>query len=119
MLGGSEGKGSGMLQEAEFRRRKSHGREPVRILLLEDDPAFVELVRIQLRTMPWVESRLEVAGALSEALSKLAAERFGLVLTDLFLPDAAGLEAAEALSAKREQLVLALTADPRPPPRAA
>src|SRR2546422_8808319 len=118
MLRGSEGKGSGMLQEAEFRRRKSHGREPVRILLLEDDPAFVELVRIQLRSMPWVESRREVAGTLSEALSKLAAEPFGLVLTDLFLPDAAGLEAVEALCRNGEQLVIALTADRDPALRA-
>src|SRR5438105_5594860 len=107
-----------MLQEAEFRRRKASGREPVRILLLEDDPGFVELLRMQLRTMPWVESRLEVAVTLSEALEKLAAERFGLVLTDLFLPDASGLQAVEAICHSGEQLVIALTADRDPALRA-
>jgi diguanylate cyclase (GGDEF)-like protein/PAS domain S-box-containing protein len=93
-------------------------REPVAILLVEDDTAFAELVRAQLRRMPWVQSRLEVAGTLRDALTKLAGESFGLVVTDLNLPDSRGLDTLGALSQAGEQPIIVLSGDPNPALRA-
>jgi PAS domain S-box-containing protein len=42
----------------------------------------------------------------------MVAESFGLVLTDLDLPDASGLQAVEALARSGEQLILVLTGAP-------
>jgi diguanylate cyclase (GGDEF)-like protein/PAS domain S-box-containing protein len=97
---------------------KGGAREPVRILLLEDDPDFAELLRAQLRRMPFVESRLEVATRLSEALARLAAGTYGLVLADLNLPDSEGLATVEALAAAAEQPIIVITGDQNPALRA-
>src|SRR6267143_774013 len=89
-------------------------RQLVRILLLEDDPTFAELVRTQLRRMARVDSRLDVVGTLADALAKLASDTYGLVLADLNLPDSKGLETVEALAQAGEQLVIVLTGDANP-----
>ena len=81
-----------MIREPEFRDRY---RRTVRILLVEDDPQFADLVQTQLRRMPGVESRLEVCATLAEASERLAGGTFDLIVTDLNLPDSAGpLDAA-------------------------
>ena len=108
-----------MIKEPEFRSFKGQARDLVRLLLVEDDPQFADLVRTQLRRMPWLESRLEIAGTLAEALARLGAERFGLILTDLNLPDCAGVATVEALTRSGEQLVIVLTGDRDPVLRAA
>ena len=108
-----------MDREADFKRRHRDEREPVRILLVEDDPVFAELLRAQLRRMPWVESRLEVAGTLADAVAKLAGGSFGLVITDLNLPDSAGLTTVDELSRAGAQMIIVLTGDQRPELRAA
>jgi len=105
-------------RDSDFDRRHSHEREPVRILLVEDDPQFAELVRAQLRRMPLVESRLEVAGTLAAALAKLAGESFGMVVTDLNLPDSSGVATIDALARAGEQLIIVLTGDQNPALRA-
>ena len=102
----------------DYLSRKRHLREAVNILLVEDDTAFAELVRAQLRRMPWVESRLEVASTLRDALAKLAAEPFGLVVTDLNLPDSRGLDTLGALSQAAEQPIIVLSGDADPAIRA-
>src|SRR6185503_2749224 len=98
--------------------RKRLWREAVNILLVEDDTAFAELVRTQLRRMPWVQSRLEVAGTLRAALAKMAAESFGLVVTDLNLPDSRGLDTLGAFLQAGEQPIIILSGDPDPAIRA-
>jgi diguanylate cyclase (GGDEF)-like protein/PAS domain S-box-containing protein len=107
-----------VINEPEFKTRRALGRDPVRILLLEDDPHFTDLIETQLRRMPWAEARVEAVGTLAAALERLRVERFGLVLTDLNLPDARGLEAVRALSRAGEQLVIVLTGDQNPAMRA-
>src|SRR5919109_2346159 len=107
-----------MKNEPEFKGHRRHAREAVRILLVEDDPQFADLLETQLRRMPWVESRLEVASTLATARARLAAERFGLVLADVNLPDSRGLETVEALARAGEQLVIVLTGDQNPALRA-
>ena len=91
----------------------------MRILLVEDDPVFAELLRAQLRRMPWVESRLEVAGTLADAVARVAGGSFDLVIADLNLPDSHGLATVDALSRAGAQLIIVLTGDPSPQLRAA
>ena len=98
--------------------RKGQLREAVNILLIEDDTTFAELVRAQLRRMPWVQSRLEVAGTLRAALAKMANETFGLVIADLNLPDSRGLDTLGALSRAGEQPIIVLSGDSDPAIRA-
>jgi diguanylate cyclase (GGDEF)-like protein/PAS domain S-box-containing protein len=107
-----------VINEPQVEGLRQQPREPVRMLLVEDDPQFADLVQTQLRRMPWVESRLEVAATLAQALEKLAKGRFGLVLTDLNLPDSKGVATIDALARSGEQLVIVLTGDATPTLRA-
>jgi diguanylate cyclase (GGDEF)-like protein/PAS domain S-box-containing protein len=107
-----------LLEEPGFKGRGRQARVPVRMLLVEDDPQFADLIRTQLRRTAWAESRLEVAGTLAEALTRLGRERFGLVITDLNLPDSAGLATAEALARSGDQVVIVVTGDSDPALRA-
>ncbi|HWM41152.1 MAG TPA: PAS domain S-box protein [Burkholderiales bacterium] len=110
--------GIAVVREPKFGSRRGRQREPVRILLLEDDPDYAALVRAQLRSMAFVESRLDVVGTLSDAVAKLANERFGLVLADLNLPDSTGEHTVAALADAAEQPIIVLTADQDPTLRA-
>jgi len=107
-----------VIPKAESKTRKRHERRPVSLLLLEDDPRFAELLSTRVRKMRLAGLRLEVAGTLTAALARLAAEPFDLVLSDLNLPDSSGLATLEALSRAGEQLIIVLTGDPNPALRA-
>jgi PAS domain S-box-containing protein len=109
---------NGVIREPHPKPRNALAREPVRILLVEDDPDFAELLRAQLRSMRFVDSRLEVVGRLSDALARLASEAFGLLLADLNLPDSGGEATVQALAAAAEQPIIVLTADREPQLRA-
>lgn len=65
-------------------------KEPVDILLIEDNPGHVELVRRCL-SRSGVKQSLRCADRLDAALALLAAQRFTAVLSDLSLPDSSGL----------------------------
>jgi len=54
-----------VFQEPEFKRRKADEREPVRLLLVEDDPQFADLLQAQLRRMRSVDTRLEAVRSLA------------------------------------------------------
>ena len=73
--------------------------EPIRILVIEDDPDYVEIVRLCLDEPESMELRFELESAtrLAEGLQKLAAGDYDAVIVDLGLPDARGLEAALAV----------------------
>ena len=60
-----------------------------RALIVEDDPVHQELLKDILEGCGW--STRGVAGV-AEALSELEAGGFALVITDVYLPDATGLE---------------------------
>src|SRR3954462_7388572 len=98
-----------MLREPDFKRRKPYGREPVRMLLVEDDPQFADLLQTQLRRMRSVDARLESARSLAEALAKLRGGEFGLVITDLNLPDSKGMTTVDALARVTDQPIIVLT----------
>src|SRR6266536_2788765 len=67
-------------------------RQPLRILLVEDDLADARLLRETLADTRSVLFEVTQAQCLSEALHLLAVERFDAVLLDLFLSDSHGLE---------------------------
>src|SRR5687767_11545736 len=100
-----------MIREPGF-RSKQQARERVRILLLEDDPLFADLLETQLRRMPWVQSRLDKVARLEDALVLLGTDSFGLVVTDLQLPDASGVQTVESLARACDQPIIVLTGNP-------
>ena len=65
--------------------------KPIQILLVEDNSADVRLLRELLREISAGGFVLTVASRVDEALAKLAAESFDVVLTDLSLPDSRDL----------------------------
>lgn len=64
----------------------------MRILAVEDNPADFRLLREYLTDGLSIEFTLENAQTIREALSLLEAEVFSLVLLDINLPDASGIE---------------------------
>ena len=70
---------------------------PRRVLLLEDDPADVEIVQELLSEFVTRGLKIEHASRLSRALEHVHDEDFDFVLSDLSLPDADGLDAVLTL----------------------
>ena len=71
--------------------------KPIQILLVEVNPADVRLLRELLKEISAGGFVLTVASRVSEALVKLAAEAFDVVLTDLSLPDSGNLDSFHEL----------------------
>ncbi len=63
--------------------------EPMRLLLLEDDPRFAELIRHVLADSA-PEFEVEHVARLSTAMARLVRQPINLILTDLNLPDSSG-----------------------------
>jgi CheY-like chemotaxis protein len=74
------------------------GQEPIRVLLIEDDPAIAEMYRVQLE---YDGHRVTVASTGEIGYSSLVQSRPDIVLLDLLLPDRSGLE---IMSDIKEQL---------------
>ena len=70
-----------------------------RLLLIEDNPGDVDLARELLASTPDVPLRLEVAVSLAEAQRLLGSAVFEAIVTDLYLPDAQGLDTLRRLRA--------------------
>ena len=69
-----------------------------RLLLVEDNPADAELVRLALRDTELHDEALEVTATLRDTLALLAAGRkFAAVLLDLSLPDSRGFDTLRRL----------------------
>ena len=71
----------------------------MKVLLVEDNPAFAELVREVLLEVPGETFEITSAGNLSSASALLAAEEIGAVLLDLGLPDSQGIETVRTVRA--------------------
>jgi signal transduction histidine kinase len=69
-----------------------HASEPIRLLLVEDDANDALLLRRMLASVRSARFAITQAERLGDALARLAAERFDVVLLDLSLPDSQGLE---------------------------
>lgn len=68
------------------------GTQPIRVLLIEDNPGDVRLVREALGGVGSVQFALTCADRLSTGLARLADGGIDIVLLDLALPDSQGLE---------------------------
>jgi PAS domain S-box-containing protein len=71
--------------------------KPIKVLLVEDNPLDSRLLRELLHEITTAELEITLTRSLSEALPRVAEERFDIALTDLSLPDSQGLEAFRAL----------------------
>lgn len=71
--------------------------ELLRVLVVEDNPADIDLIRETLPEGGPVGFRIESARRLSEALARLESGGIDLVLLDLGLPDSQGLETFRSL----------------------
>lgn len=71
--------------------------DPIRLLLLEDDPADARLVEHMLRRLNPGSFSVEIAGRLVKATQRLAEGGIDVVLADLSLPDSTGLDTLRAL----------------------
>ena len=73
--------------------------EPIKILLVEDNPGDCRLLRELLGELTTARFDLAQVDRLSAAIERLQGESFHIILTDLSLPDSQGLEAFRALHA--------------------
>ena len=64
----------------------------IKILVIEDDPSDVELVREMLRGVKTARFDMQEATRLSTAVQCLKREPFDIILSDLDLPDSRGIE---------------------------
>lgn len=72
---------------------------PIRVLAIEDDPLYADLVRHLLRRDRVATYEMRCARTLGEALDVLESEVVDVVLADLHLPDSAGMPTVERLLA--------------------
>ena len=86
----------------------------VRILLVEDDPIVAALVRLNLDQAKWGDVSVEHAETLADALARLDRADFDLIVTDLNLPDSAGLDTLDALVRATDRLIVVLTGKATP-----
>ncbi len=83
-----------------------------RVLLIEDDPVFAEIVRVYLRHLVAEGIALERVGRLDAGLERLEAEGVDAVLLDLKLPDSKGYETFRRVQELRPSVpIVVLTGD--------
>jgi diguanylate cyclase (GGDEF)-like protein len=71
----------------------------MKLLLVEDNPADVEFLAASLRRQRASDVEMVNVQSLGSATERLASEKFDIVLLDLHLPDASGLECIDAIQA--------------------
>ncbi|MFK8031320.1 MAG: putative bifunctional diguanylate cyclase/phosphodiesterase [Gammaproteobacteria bacterium] len=84
------------------------------VLLVEDDTHYAKLVQRTLARQKHLPFQLTTVGTLAAALSRLERERFDVILVDLNLPDAKGIESVERIALARNRvpaIVLSNNAD--------
>ncbi len=87
-------------------------RDPIHVLMVEDNSDHAEMVRTMLQLAPEHAWRFERAEALGDALGVLASRPVDLVLLDLNLPDSRGMETVARVRARvPEAPIVVATAD--------
>src|SRR5262245_61507159 len=90
-------------------------RDPVRILLLEDDAIAADMLRTYLAAVGWAPSQLEWVRTLDEGLARLAPGGFDLVITDLGLPDSpGGMATLEELKRATDRVIVVVSGSSEP-----
>ena len=70
--------------------------DPIRILIVEDNPGDVHLIKILLKDSPVMDSTLTRAATKLEAFRILRESEFDIILLDLNLPDSFGIGTCDA-----------------------
>src|SRR5271165_650087 len=82
----------------------------MKTLLVEDNPADARLIREMLKELPAGTLQLQQVGRLDSAMERLRQETFDVVLLDLGLPDAQGMETLTLIQkASRSVPIVVLT----------
>ncbi len=71
--------------------------DSVFVLLVEDDPATAAVIQAQLEGASLARFSVQIADSLAHALVALDLRRFDVIIVDLGLPDAFGLQALQTL----------------------
>jgi PAS domain S-box-containing protein len=74
--------------------------KPTRIILIEDNPGDIRLIREMLAQVEGITYNLETAERLSTGLECLEKEQFDVILLDLGLPDSQGIKTLDKIFAK-------------------
>jgi GAF domain-containing protein/DNA-binding response OmpR family regulator len=77
---------------------------PVKILLIEDNPADVQLLQRMLAEAKRFSFELEQADQLADGLRRLAGDDSDIILLDLSLPDSKGLDTFDQVLANARQI---------------
>jgi len=85
-----------------------HDAQYLHVLLVEDSAADALLLRTTLESARSVTFQVTHVERLSEALSRVAQERFDVVLLDLSLPDSSGLDTVTRLHAQAPRLPIVI-----------
>lgn len=85
--------------------------EIIRVLIVDDERLFAELLRVALRGAEGIEV-VDVVHDAKTAIERAKALKPEVVLADYHLPDGTGAEIARALRHSQDTAVVVLTADP-------
>lgn len=77
-----------------------NNRNTITVLLVEDDPADVDLLKDALSRLRYMTVDLVCAKSLSTAFAHLESQNFDVIISDLGLPDGQGLEVVIKISEK-------------------
>jgi signal transduction histidine kinase len=80
------------------------GSEKLRVLLIEDNPGDVRLIREMVAEARYPVFNLDCVDRLTDGLARLLDARFDVILLDLSLPDSSGLNTFVTLHAAAEDL---------------
>src|SRR5271167_1681921 len=86
--------------------------QPLKILLIEHDPAFARYVGEMLGLARDLTAEMHAAHDLGSGLSKLRAEHFDAALLDLCVPDGAGLANIAMIREQAPQIPILAVAEP-------
>ena len=78
--------------------------ETIRVLLVEDDVMAARVIEAQLQAATTARFEVQNVGSLSDAQNALDTDMFDVIIVDLGLPDAFGLQALQVLSSHRTRL---------------
>ncbi|HEX6319332.1 MAG TPA: EAL domain-containing protein [Burkholderiales bacterium] len=88
--------------------------DPVRMLLIEDDPVSAGVIAGFLACIEGPAPVVETVATLRQALARLTLEQFDLVISDLNLPDSEGMATLQAVARACDRLIIVITSNEDP-----